>query len=84
MDTIKVCTSYISEGKEIDYIPYDEMNIVPVYKEFKGWKIDISSATKYEDLPKEFKSYVEYIEKETGVSISIISIGPERDKTIIR
>ena len=84
MDTIKICTAYISDGKEIDYIPFDESNIMPVYKEFKGWKCDISSATKYNELPAEFKAYVEYIEKETGVSISIISIGPERDKTIIR
>jgi adenylosuccinate synthase len=83
-DSIKVCTSYISEGKEIDYIPFDDQKVEPVYTEFKGWKTDICNASTFDELPAEFKTYVTYIEKETGVKITIISVGPERDKTIIR
>ena len=84
LDTIKVSTSYISEGQEIDYIPFNDQKIEPIYREFKGWKCDISNASTFEELPLEFKTYVDYIEKETGVKITIISVGPERDKTIIR
>ena len=84
LDTIKVCTRYISEGKEIDYIPFNDQKVVPIYREFKGWKTDISNASTFNELPTAFKEYVEYIENETGVKISIISVGPERDKTIQR
>ena len=46
--------------------------VKPVYKEFKGWKADLSNCLTYEELPVEFKQYVDYIEKETGVPVSII------------
>jgi len=83
-DTIKVCTNYKQDGKIIDYIPFEDKNLEPVYKEFKGWKTDICNAKTYNELPAEFKAYIEYIEKETGVKISIVSVGPDRDKTIVR
>jgi len=84
LDTLKVCTSYKSDGQEIDYIPFNDQKVEPIYRDFKGWKTDISNAATYAELPTEFKAYVDYIEKETGVKITIISVGPERDKTIIR
>ncbi|NMB37590.1 MAG: adenylosuccinate synthase [Bacteroidales bacterium] len=84
-DTIKVATSYIVDGKNHSQMPYGvDAEVTPVYREFPGWKRDLSKARKEEELPSEFLSYVKFIEQETGVSIKIISIGPDRDQTIIR
>lgn len=84
-DTIKVATSYIVDGKNHSQVPYGvDAEVTPVYREFPGWKRDLSKARKEEELPSEFLSYVKFIEQETGVSIKIISIGPDRDQTIIR
>ncbi|MCK5170141.1 MAG: adenylosuccinate synthetase, partial [Bacteroidales bacterium] len=84
-DTIKVCTHYKLNGKEINYLPY-EINepLEPVYKEFKGWKEDISKIDIYDQLPTEFKDYLNYIENEVKVSIKIVSVGPNRKQTISR
>lgn len=84
-DTIKVATSYIVDGKETDCVPYDTYaEVTPVYREFKGWKTPLSPIRREEDLPAEFMEYVRFIEKETGVPVSIISLGPDRDETIVR
>jgi adenylosuccinate synthase len=82
-DTIKVCTHYKLNNKEIDYLPY-EINepLEPVYKEFKGWKEDITKIKSFTDLPETFKSYLQYIEDEIKVPIKIISVGPNRKETI--
>lgn len=84
-DTIKVAVHYKINGEVIDKVPFDAFaQIEPIYKEFKGWKRDLTKVTKEEDLPFEFMNYVRFIEKETGVPISIISLGPDREQTIIR
>jgi len=82
-DTLKVCTHYKLKGKKIEYLPY-EINepIEPVYKEFKGWKEDISNIKSFAELPETFKSYMQYIEDEIKVPIKIISVGPNRKETI--
>ena len=53
-------------------------------REFPGWKCDLRAFTRYEDFPAEFKAYVEFIERETGVPVKIISVGPDRGETIVR
>lgn len=84
-DTIKVATAYELDGKQIDYFPYEAGDdLKPVYREFKGWKCDICKVRNYDDFPQEFRDYVEYIEKETGVPVKIISVGPDRDETVVR
>ena len=84
-ETIKIATAYKINGEVFDYMPYDiDCEIEPVYKEFKGWNTDISKARTEGELPKELLEYVAFIEKETGVPVSIISVGPDRDATIIR
>lgn len=85
-DTIKVCVGYkLADGSVIDYFPYSiEEGIQPVYKEFEGWKCDISAVRRYEDFPAQFKAYVEFIEKSTGVPVKIISVGPDREQTVVR
>ncbi|PLX18516.1 MAG: adenylosuccinate synthase [Marinilabiliales bacterium] len=84
-DTLKICTHYKFNGKEIDYLPF-EVNepLEPVFKEFKGWKEDITEIDSYEKLPQEFKDYLLYIEKVVKVPIKIVSVGPNRAQTILR
>ncbi len=84
-ETIRVATSYIVDGKECKSIPFDTYaEITPVYKDIKGWNKDLTGVRKESDLPKAFKEYIEFIEREVGVPIGIISLGPDRDQTIIR
>ena len=82
---IKICSHYLIDGKEIDYLPYEiDETIKPVYKEFKGWETDISEIDSYEKLPEEFKTYLNYIEEEIGVPVTIVSVGPNRKSTIFK
>lgn len=84
-DTIKVAEAYEIDGRCVTEFPYDiQDDVKPVYREFKGWKTDLKQVRRYEDFPAEFKTYVEYIERETGVPVAIISVGPDRDETIVR
>lgn len=84
-DTIKVATAYKVNGVETNQVPYDTYaEIEPVYKEFKGWKKDLTGIKKEEELPFEFMNYVRFIEKELGVPVSMISLGPDREQTIER
>ena len=84
-DTIKEEAAYEIDGRRVMEFPYDiQDDVKPVYREFKGWKTDLKQVRRYEDFPAEFKTYVEYIERETGVPVAIISVGPDRDETIVR
>jgi adenylosuccinate synthase len=84
-DTIKVCTSYKMDGQETSQVPFDTYaEIEPVYTEFKGWKADLTGCRKEEELPSEFKDYIRFMEEYLGVPIKIISLGPDREATIMR
>ncbi len=84
-ETIKVAVGYKVDGVETTQMPYDTYaTIEPIYKEFKGWNRDLTKITDEKELPFEFMNYVRFIEKETGVPINIISLGPDREQTIIR
>lgn len=85
-DNIRICTSYTCDGKNLDYIPYDTNQKVlePVYIDMKGWKTDLTAFTEMNQLPQSFVNYVNFIEREVGVPIVILSVGPDRKQTIIR
>ncbi len=84
-ENIKVCTSYKVDNEDTNQLPFDiEKEIIPVYREFTGWNEDICHAKTFEELPKALKEYILYIEKETGVPVSIVSVGPNREQTIVR
>ena len=84
-DTIKACVAYKQKGKTIDYFPYNiEHDIEPVYKELPGWKTDMTKFTSEDQFPKTFKDYIEFLEAELETPIKIISIGPDREQTIVR
>ena len=86
MDKIPVCTKYLVDGKETDRFPFPVAlkNAQPVIEYFDGWKCDITSARKWEDLPKEAQDYVLFVEKQIGCPIKYVSVGPERESIVIR
>ena len=85
-ETIKVCTHYMYNGEKIDYYPYDICNneVTPIYKELKGWDQDLTGLKSIDELPSELMDYVAYLEKELELPISIVSVGPDRNQTLIR
>ena len=84
-DEIKVCTSYLVNGIETTEVPYDLSldNVVPVYQTFKGWTEDITGCRKRSELPSNFMNYIQFLEKELNQPINIISVGPDREQTIM-
>ena len=83
---LKVCTAYRYKGEVIDHLPYklQEDLIEPIFTEVPGWNEDLTGMTSEDEFPESFKSYIAYIEKEVGVPISLISVGPDRAQTIMR
>ena len=85
-DEFSVCTQY-KIGKETFDLPvYETMSsdIMPVLENHKGWNTDITGLRKLDELPVQFTDYIEYVETALGVSVSVVSLGPNRDQTIIR
>ena len=83
-DTIKACVAYELDGKELNHFPFDIENVKPIYAELPGWKTDMTAMTSENEFPEEFNAYVSFLEEELGVRISIVSVGPDRDQTIVR
>ena len=85
-DEIKMCTAYKIDGKIINEIPASLKvlaKVEPVYETFAGWKTDISKIRRYEDLPANAKKYLERMAQVTGIALGIVSVGPNRDQTIV-
>lgn len=82
-DTLKVCTEYRIDGKECHQLPYDiNQPVEPVYREMPSWNVDITGMTRKAELPAELLDYVDFIEKETGVPVSVVSVGPDRKQYV--
>ncbi len=84
LDTIKVCTHYNYDGQKIDFLPYDITShpLSLVYKDFKGWKSDLQDLS--QSIPSQLQDYIDFIEKEIKVPITMISVGPDRKQIIER
>jgi len=86
IEKIKICTHYELDGKIINYIPaslQDYAKCKPCYEELPGWDEDITVFDNFDSLPENARKYVKRIEELTGVKISLVSVGPERNSTII-
>ena len=82
-DTVKVCVAYEIDGVRTEKLPYhqsDVHRVVPVYEELPGWKTDLTQATERTHLPAEAKAYLELIEAQVGVPVSLVSTGPGRNQ----
>lgn len=83
-DTIKVCTAYEKDGQLTETMPYDTEGWTAVYEELPGWKTPLSGLRAEADFPQAFKDYIAYLEQKLATPISIVSVSPDRDATIIR
>lgn len=84
--TIKICYAYELDGKVINYVPaslYEYENVKPLYIEMPGWDEDITNVTSFDELPENAKNYIRKIEELTNIKISLFSVGPDRNQTIL-
>lgn len=87
LEEIQVCTHYMIKGERVDLLPFGldaDDEVEPVYTTFKGWKINISKARNFDELPQEAKDYVAALENYLGAKMDFISVGPDRVETIFR
>lgn len=86
LDQVGVCTKYKIGEDLFDLPAYETLNsaIVPVLENHKGWKTEISGFRKWDDLPEKFKGYIDYIETELNAPVTVVSLGPNREQTIVR
>ncbi|HEV3186788.1 MAG TPA: adenylosuccinate synthase [Acidimicrobiales bacterium] len=85
LEEIKVCVGYEANGVHYDHPPYHQSvlhEVTPIYETLPGWQTDITSATEYEQLPSAAKRYVKFLEETTGVTISVVSVGPGREQFV--
>ena len=87
LEELKVCVAYEDEtGKRYDHVPYHQSilhKVKPVYETLPGWGSEIETAERREQLPVQARDYVQFIEDFTGVHVSFVSVGPERDQTVV-
>jgi adenylosuccinate synthase len=86
-EEIKICTHYeLPTGERIDRLSFEisDLDVKPVYKTMKGWNTSLKGIRDYENFPIELKDYVSFLEEELNVPIKLVSIGPDREQTILR
>ena len=84
-ETIKACVAYKIDGVETEQFPFDlNDGAEPVYVELPGWKTDMTKMQSEDEFPEEFNAYLAFLEEELEVPIKIVSVGPDRDQTIVR
>ena len=86
-EEIKICTHYeLPDGSKVDRLTYElnDDEVKPVYKTVPGWFTSLAEVNEYEKFPKELRDYVDFLEKELGVPIKMVSVGPDRKQTILR
>ena len=83
-ETIKACVAYeLPDGTQTQDFPYEIDDVKPVYKECRGWKKDMTQCRTAAEFPQEFRDYVAFLEEYLETKIGIISIGPDREQTIV-
>ena len=87
LPVLKICVAYEPDGKTLEYLPQEEgalARVTPVYEEMPGFEEDISGCRDFAELPETVRAYVERLEELAGARVSIISVGPGREETILR
>ncbi|MEG2140738.1 MAG: adenylosuccinate synthase [Bilophila sp.] len=86
-ETIKICVAYEHKGQRLDYPPQEGgalEKVTPIYESMPGWKESLESCATWEELPAAARAYVERLETLSGVPVSLVSVGPDRNQTIAR
>lgn len=81
---IRVCVAYEKDGVRTATMPYDTAGWAPVYEDLPGWQTPLGGLRREEQFPEAFKAYIEYLERELATPVSIVSVSPDRDATIVR
>jgi adenylosuccinate synthase len=82
-DTIRAATAYKIGNTITTDFPYEiDDNTIPVYTDIKGWKSDLTGVRASKDFPKELSDYISFLEKELGVPVTYVSVGPDREQII--
>ncbi len=85
LETINACVAYKVNGIETEKFPFDiSEGVEPVYAELQGWKTDMTKMKSEDEFPEEFNAYLNFLEEELGVPVKIVSVGPDREQTIVR
>ena len=84
-ETIKGLCSLQDQWRRVAEFPFEiDDTIEPVYVELPGWKTDMTKMQSEDEFPEEFNAYLSFLEEELGVPVKIVSVGPDREQTIIR
>ena len=83
-ETIRACVAYEKDGVRTTDVPYDTEGWTAVYRDLPGWQEDLSKMTSEDQFPQNFKDYIKFLEDELQTPITILSVGPDREQTIIR
>lgn len=85
-EQVPVCDAYDIDGTRVTEIPFNfnDAPIKPLFKTYNGWSEDLTTMRKFDELPASFKAYMEYIEEQVGLKMSVISVGPDREQTIVK
>lgn len=83
-EKIKVCSNYKIGGEVRDEFPFElsDDTLEPVYQELNGWNVPLNSIQSFDMLPDQLSEYIRFIEKETGIPVEIVSVGPDRIQTL--
>lgn len=87
LPALQICVAYEYQGRRLEYLPQEEgalNKVKPVYEELPGFEEDISQCTVFDELPGTVRHYISRIEELTGVKVSMVSVGADRDQTILR
>jgi adenylosuccinate synthase len=81
---IKVCINYKAGNKILEEFPFDlsDRGLEPVYQEMKGWNQPLDKIKSFDTLPLPLSDYINFIEKETGIPVEMVSVGPDRIQTL--
>ena len=83
--TIKACVAYkLPDGTQTDEFPFDCEGVEPVYEELPGWKTDLTKVHDEDEFPEEFNNYISFLEEFLETPVSIVSVGPDGNQTIVR
>jgi adenylosuccinate synthase len=86
-DTVKLCVAYDLDGTRITHLPDDQAalgRVTPIYEELPGWRTDLSGCTEPGDLPAEARAYLDRLEAEVGVPVTLVGVGPGREQFVHR
>jgi adenylosuccinate synthase len=82
-ESVKVCVAYDHDGERLEHLPYHQSvlhKVTPIYEELPGWNTDLTDVTRPDQLPSEAKAYLDFLQQQVGVPITLVGVGPAREQ----